>query len=70
MDILHICDFLMGIPAAEVVGAKSAPPEDPTEADRAWFFKLFALRGMVAAEERMCFFVYLQKVNDPFEDEE
>lgn len=63
MDIFHLCDFIMGIPAAQVVGAKSAPPEDPTEQDRAWFFKLFSLRGVVEVEEKMCFFTYLQKAD-------
>jgi hypothetical protein len=61
MDISHLVDFIMGIPAAEVVGTASAPPDDPTEMDRAWFFKLFTLRGMHQGEERMFFFTYLQK---------
>jgi hypothetical protein len=55
----------MNTPAAEVVGAASAPPEDgATEQDRTWFFKLFALRGVVETVERMCFFTYLQKVDE------
>jgi len=64
MDILHLCDYLIGVPAEEVVGAASAPPEEPTERDRAWFFKLFSLRGMKGDVERMCFFTYLQKSDD------
>lgn len=64
MDILHLCDYVMGVPAAEVVGAKSAPPPEPTEADRAWYFKLFSLRGMAGGVEKMCFFAYLQKTDD------
>jgi hypothetical protein len=64
MDILHLCDFIMGIPSAEIVGEASAPPDAPTEQDRAWFFKLFSLRGMKEDEERMCFFTYLQKTDD------
>jgi hypothetical protein len=64
MDILHLCDYVMGVPAAQVVGAASAPPEEPTEADRAWFFKLFSLRGMGEGQERMCFFTYLQKTDE------
>ena len=64
LDILHLTDYLMGVPAAEVVGTASAPSEAPTERERAWFFKLFALRGMVEGEERMCFFTYLQKADD------
>lgn len=71
MDILHLCDFIMGIPAAEVVGKKSAPPDvDATESDRAWFFKLFALRGMSEGAEKMCFFTYLQKAEEIFGDDE
>jgi hypothetical protein len=67
MDILHLCDFVMGVPAAEVVGAASAPPDEPTERDRAWFFKLFSLRGKVEGVERMHFFTFLQKTEDTFE---
>jgi hypothetical protein len=62
MDIIHLTDYLMSVGPAAVVGAASAPPEDgATESDRAWFFKLFALRGVSGAAERMCFFTYLQK---------
>ncbi|HEV2293107.1 MAG TPA: hypothetical protein VGR35_04580 [Tepidisphaeraceae bacterium] len=65
LDIMHLCDYVMGAPAAEVVGADSAPPEDAaTERDRAWFFKLFSLRGINERVERMCFFAYLQKTDD------
>ena len=65
MDVLHLCDYVMGVEAAEVVGRASAPPEDgATERDRAWYFKLFALRGIVDDVERMCFFAYLQKAED------
>jgi len=65
MNIAYLCDYVMGVPAAELVGAASAPPaEDPTEQDLAWFFKLFSLRGMVDGEERMCFFTYLQKSDE------
>jgi hypothetical protein len=46
------------------VGAASAPPEAPTERDRAWFFKLFSLRGMNEGAERLCFFTYLQKTDE------
>jgi hypothetical protein len=66
MDILHLCDFIMGIPAAEIVGQPSAPPDEPTEQDRAWFFKLFSLRGVVEGVEKICFFTYLQKADDTF----
>ena len=64
LNILHLSDYIMGVPAADIVGAASAPPEEPTERDLAWFFKLFSLRGMIEATERMCFFTYLQKSDD------
>jgi hypothetical protein len=70
MDILHLCDYVMGVPAADVVGSASAPPEDPTERDRAWFFKLFSLRGKAEDVEQMCFFTYLQKSDDTFGGDE
>jgi hypothetical protein len=65
MNIAYLADYVMGVPAADVVGAASAPPDEaPTEQDLAWFFKLFSLRGMVDGVERMCFFAYLQKSDD------
>jgi hypothetical protein len=70
LDILHLADVVMGVDPATIVGRKSAPPEDqPTESDRAWFFKLFSLRGIVDGQERMCFFTYLQKTDDSFDFE-
>ena len=66
IDILHLCDFLMGVDPAELVGQASAPSEAPTERDRAWFFKLFSLRGVHKQSERMCFFTFLQKADDTF----
>ncbi len=67
MDILHLTENVMGVAAGELVGEAAAPPEEPTERDRAWFFKLFSLRGTVEGQERMCFFTYLQKAEDTFE---
>jgi hypothetical protein len=68
MNIAYLCDYIMGVPASEIVGARSAPPEDqPTERDLAWFFKLFSLRGVVEGIERMCFFTFLQKSDDVFD---
>ena len=64
MNIAHLCDYVMGVPAAEVVGTTSAPPDAATDRDLAWFFKLFSLRGVVEGVERMCFFTYLQKADD------
>jgi len=56
----------MGVPAAEIVGAASAPPDAPTEADLAWFFKLFSLRGMGKGWSGCVFFAYLQKSEEGF----
>ncbi len=68
MDVLFLCETLMGISPAELVGAASAPPEEePSDSERAWYFKLFALRGKVGQEERMCFFTYMQKADDGFD---
>jgi hypothetical protein len=67
MDILYLCDYVIGVEPPDLVGPASAPPEHPTERDRAWFFKLFALRGISEQLERMCFFAYLQKTEDTFE---
>ncbi len=64
ISITHLADHLMSVPVADLVGEKSAPPDDPAERDLAWFFKLFSLRGMVDGVERMCFFVFLQKSDD------
>lgn len=67
MDILHLCDYVIGVPAGEIVGSAVAPPDEPTALDRAWFFKLFSLRGMGDNAEKMCFFAYLQKAEDTFD---
>ncbi len=74
IDILYLCEHLMGISPAAVVGKAAAPQppepgEEPAERDRAWFFKLFALRGIKDNIERMCFFTYLQKSDDSFDFE-
>jgi hypothetical protein len=66
MDILHLADYVMGVAPAEIVGSASAPPDAPTEQDRAWFFKLFALRGISEGVEQMCFFTFLQKADETF----
>jgi len=70
INIAYLCDHIMGVSAADLVGSASAPPEEPTEADLAWFFKLFSLRGMGDGIERMCFFTFLQKSDDDFNSEE
>jgi hypothetical protein len=65
IDIVHLSDYLMGVEPARLVGRPSAPPEDgATEQDRAWFFKLFSLRGIQGDVERTCFFTYLQKTDE------
>ena len=61
MNTAFLTDTVMGVPAGDLVGARSAPPMDPTDHDLAWFFKLFLLRGTVAGVERMCFFTFMQK---------
>jgi hypothetical protein len=66
MSIAHLVDYVMGVPAIEVVGRASAPPEAPTDQDLTWFFKLFSLRGSVDGVEQMCFFTFLQKADDSF----
>jgi len=69
INIAYLCDYVMGVAPAQIVGAASAPPHDPTERDLAWFYKLFSLRGIVDGIERMCFFMFLQKTDDAFESE-
>jgi hypothetical protein len=64
INIAYLCDHIMGIPVADLVGGASAPPDEPTEQDLAWFFKLFSLRGVKDSVEQMCFFTFLQKTDD------
>jgi len=64
MDISHLAETVMGMQVTDVVGAAAALPDDPTESDRAWFFKLFSLRGIVEGVERMCFFTFMQKAEE------
>jgi hypothetical protein len=64
MNINYLTNYLIGTDAADVVGAKSAPPDAPTDQDLAWFFKLFSLRGLDGGMEKMCYFTYLQKADD------
>jgi hypothetical protein len=66
INIAYLADYVMGVTAADIVGAKSAPPDEPTEQDLAWFYKLFSLRGIHDGVEQMCFFAYLQKSDDEF----
>jgi hypothetical protein len=64
MNIAYLADYIMEVPAADIVGLKSAPPAEPSEGDLAWFFKLFSLRGVCDGVERMCYFAFLQKSDD------
>ncbi len=64
MNIAFIAEHVMGTDPAEIVGAASAPPDNPTEQDLAWFYKLFMLRGVRDAVEQMCFFTFLQKTDE------
>lgn len=64
LDILHLTDTIMRTDPAQILGPANELPDEPTERDRAWFFKLFALRGIVDEIERMCFFAFLQKSDD------
>jgi len=64
LNINYLCDHLMGVAASDLVGSASAPPDEPTERDLAWFFKLFSLRGSIDGVERMCFFVFMQKADE------
>jgi hypothetical protein len=70
INITYLSDYIMGVPAADIVGARSAPPEEPSERDLAWFYKLFSLRGMSDGIEKMCFFTYLQKSDDNFDGDD
>ncbi|MGD1278318.1 MAG: hypothetical protein ABR964_13990 [Tepidisphaeraceae bacterium] len=67
INISYLCEYIMSVPVAKVVGPASAPPDEPTESDLAWFFKLFSLRGIRKGIEQMCFFAYLQKSGDTFD---
>ncbi|MBV8781469.1 MAG: hypothetical protein JO353_08740 [Phycisphaerae bacterium] len=69
MNIVYLTETVMGVPTADLVGARSAPPSEPSDQDLAWFFKLFSLRGIVEGVERMCFFIYLQKSDDSFDED-
>lgn len=67
INIAYLTDYVMGITPADLVGTASAPPEQPSEQELAWYYKLFSLRGMVEGQERMCFFTFLQKTDEGFD---
>jgi hypothetical protein len=64
LNISFLADTIMSVPAGDLVGDALAPGEDASDQDKAWFFKLFSLRGMKDGEERMCFFAFLQKTDE------
>jgi hypothetical protein len=64
MNIAFLAEHVMGTDPAELVGPASAPPDNPTEQDLAWFYKLFMLRGVREGVEQMCFFTFLQKTDE------
>lgn len=67
MNIRFLSDHLMGVEVSDITGPASAPPDDATDQQLAWYFKLFSLRGAIDGEERMCFFTFLQKSDDEFD---
>lgn len=69
INIAYLSEQIMGVSAADLVGPASAPPGEPTESDLAWFFKLFSIRGINQGVEQMCFFIYLQKSDDTFDED-
>jgi len=66
INVQFLCETMMGVPISDLVGPQSAPPDDASPSDLAWFFKLFSLRGVAGEEERMCFFVFMQKSDESF----
>ncbi|MDB5327230.1 MAG: hypothetical protein JWM57_2799 [Phycisphaerales bacterium] len=70
INISYLVDHVMGAEVADVVGRRAAPGDEPSESDLAWFFKLFLMRGMDDGVEAMCFFTFLQKTNDEFDEDD
>jgi hypothetical protein len=66
INIVYLADQVMNVMPADIVGKASAPPDEPSEQDLAWFYKLFSLRGVREGVEQMCFFTFLQKSDDLF----
>jgi hypothetical protein len=69
MNIEFLTGQIMNRSPVDVVGTAFAPPAEASESDLAWFYRLFSLRGVVDDIETMCFFTYLQKVDDSMEFE-
>jgi len=70
INIAYLCDYVMGVSPSQLVGSASAPPDNASESDLAWFYKLFSLRGMKDGVEQLCFFAYLQKTDEGGGEEE
>jgi hypothetical protein len=66
INIAYLADHIMNVTPADIVGRASAPPDEPTESELAWFYKLFSLRGVRDGVEQMCFFTFLQKTDSDF----
>jgi hypothetical protein len=66
INILFLTDSVMGTGPAAVVGDAFSPPDNASESQLSWFFKLFSLRGSVEKAEKMLFFAFLQKTDDEF----
>ena len=64
LNIQYLTETIMSVAIEEIVGDASKPPDDPTEQDLIWFYKLFLLRGMNQGVEQMCFFMFMQKSDD------
>jgi hypothetical protein len=61
LNISYLCDYVMSVAPAEILGPAAESADESPEFDSTWFFKLFSLRGMNEGIEQMCFFTYLQK---------
>lgn len=69
MNIVFLADHLMGVEPADLVGAASAPEDQFDESKLGWYFRLFSLRAPVQQGERLLFFAFLQRSDDPFDSE-
>lgn len=67
LNIAYLTEHIMGLDAADVVGADAAPGEGADESALAWYFKLFALCGSNDGVEHIVFFAFLQKTDDAFD---
>jgi len=68
MNIVYLTEYLMDVTPADLVGRASAPNDPTDESQLGWFFRMFSLRGTCNDKEHMCFFVYMQKSDESFDD--